>query len=154
MKTPKEFCPHCGHSISPRWEHLNPGLVRCLILAIQAVHRKGRNRFHYEADLGLAHKSLANFQKLRYHALVAHADEAKERSGEWVITGRGGQFLRGEIAVPESVKVYRNRVIDHATKLVHIREFRGLPPEFNPAFAYEEPVSVKKAEEAGLFPKR
>lgn len=146
-----EKCPTCGAGISPRWEKLNSGLVRNLILAIQAVHRKGENRFHYMHDLKLGHTAAANFQKLRFHGLIAHADEENIRSGEWLITKRGGQFLRGEIAVPKEVQIFRNQVIGHGTGLIHIKQLKKLPPEFNPSFAYEQPVAIRQFTQPDLF---
>lgn len=158
MKQEKPKCPTCGHSItSGRWEKLSTGLVHNLVLAIQAVHRNGKNRFHYVNDLHLGHTAAANFQKLRYHALIAHADSENPKSGEWLITKRGGQFLRGEITVPKAVLIFDNTIQEHGDQLVHIKEFRNLPPEFDMKFAYEEPVLADNAfRQQGLFlpPKR
>jgi hypothetical protein len=50
---------------------LTPGLVSGLIKAVQAVHAKHENLFHLQGDLRLTHNEYANFQKLRFHALVA-----------------------------------------------------------------------------------
>lgn len=136
-KEPIVHCPNCGASMSARWEPLNAMLVSVLIKAIQYVHEKG-NRFNANRDLGLNHNQAANFQKLRFHALVAHADKDK-RSGYWLITDRGGRFLRNEIAVPRRVKVFRNKVIDHAPEMLFITAMRGIP-EYNREFAYESPL--------------
>lgn len=135
-----EKCFHCGAGMTPRWEILNSGLVHSLILAIQAVHRNGKNQFHYMNDLTLGHTAAANFQKLRFHGLIAHADEENPRNGEWLITKRGGQFLRGEIEIPKRVKIFRNHVIEHEEKeFLHIKQVRNLPPDFDPIYAYETP---------------
>lgn len=143
--TPKQSCPHCGANISSRWERLSPGLVECLIKAIQAVHREKQNRFHWHKDLTLSNNESHNLQKLRYHALIAHYDEENPKSGEWLITARGGAFLRGETSVPKAVLVFRNKVMDHAKELVHIDEFRGKVSAFQKEFAYEAPqVRLKK----------
>lgn len=156
-KATKEKCPTCGHRItSTRWEKLSPGLVLCLVKSIEAVHKKGKNRFHYMNDLSLNHTEAANFQKLRFHGLIAHADPENPRTGEWLITKKGGQFLRGEIAVRKAVPIYDNiiqeELRDKETESVHIKQFRNLPPEFDSKFAYEEPVAVKEAlKQEGLF---
>lgn len=142
IKTSPDHCPTCHAPVTARWEVLTGGLVRCLILAIQAVHRNKKNRFHYMNDLQLGHTAAANFQKLRFHGLIAHADEEATRNGEWLITRRGGQFLRDEIAVPRRVKVFRNRVLDHDTELVTIKHYRGMPADFDSKFAYETPIVV------------
>lgn len=146
----KEACPHCGANISPRWEPLNAALVGILIKAIQYVHERNENRFNANRDLGLTHNQAANFQKLRFHGLVAHADQDK-RSGYWLITARGGQFLRSEMNVPKQVKVFRNKVMDHSPELVWIWQMKGIP-EFNKEFAYETPqLKIIKSSEQTLF---
>lgn len=148
-----EKCPHCGAGMKAFWHRLSPGLVNILIKAIQCVHGKGVNRFHYVNDLHLTHSEAANLQKLRFHALIAHADEKHPKSGFWLITARGGQFLRGEIAVPIAVKTFRNHVIDHDTKLVAIRNFRGKVSEFEQEFAYEyvKPIVKTKSTQEKLL---
>lgn len=130
-------CPHCGAGMKAFWHNLSPGLVNSLIKAIQHVHTSGKNRFNANKDLGLTHNEAANFQKLRFHALVAHADGDNPRGGEWLITARGGAFLRGEIAVPQRVKTFRNKVIDHDAHLIDIAAYRGKVNEFEREFAYE-----------------
>src|SRR5882724_5163312 len=108
----KQSCPSCGHTISARWEPLSSGLVRCLLKAIEGVYTKGANRFHWHQDIRLTNNESHNFQKLRFHGLIAHADDENPRSGYWLITKRGGAFLRGEITVPKRVLVFRNHVED------------------------------------------
>src|SRR5258708_6084709 len=132
-----DHCPHCGANTNPRWEPLSSGLVTCLVKAIQAVHRKGQNRFHWHRDLALTNNESHNFQKLRFHARIAPADKDNPKSGEWLITERGGKFLRGEIAVPKKVMIFRNKVLDHSKELIHILELRGKIPAFDKAEAYE-----------------
>lgn len=129
-------CPHCGAGMKAFWHRLSPGLVAILIQCIEFVAEKGRNEFHYMHDLRLSHTQAANFQKLRFHALLAKKDG---KPGHWVITARGGQFLRGEIAVPERVLTFRNQVTGHSSELIHIRDLRGKIPEFEQEFAWEIP---------------
>jgi hypothetical protein len=124
--TENQRCPHCGANMAV-WSHrLTPGLVSVLVKAIEFVHRTNRNRFHLQKDLDLTKSQFTNAQKLRYHALIAKTDD----EGYWLITARGGAFLRGEIKVPATVKTFRNRVIEHGTELVSIRKFRDAVPYF------------------------
>lgn len=144
-------CTTCGAGMDARWEPLNSGLVNCLIKAIKAVHVKNENKFHWHRDLNLTNNESHNFQKLRFHALIAHADKNNPKSGYWLITARGGQFLRGEISVPKKVKIFRNEVLDHSKELVYIRQLKGLS-EFDSKFAYETPVPLPiKAVQEKLF---
>src|ERR1035441_5888882 len=99
-----ERCPHCGASMTVYEHALTPGLVNALFKAVQFVHRQNRNYFHLQKDLDLTKSEFTNFQKLRFHALVAKTDDP----GYWLITARGGEFLRGEVAVPRTVRTFRN----------------------------------------------
>src|SRR5690242_20376386 len=100
-----ERCPTC-HASMKVWKHtLTSALVSVLIAAITYVRAHGKNEFRLQ-DLGLTVNAHNNAQKLRYHALIAKIDE---QPGKWLITARGGQFLRGEIAVPMTVHTFRNK---------------------------------------------
>ena len=135
-KEAQEKCGECGASLRARWEPLSSGLVRCLIKALQAVKASNENRFHWHRDLRLSNNESHNFQKLRFHGLIAHADPSNKKSGEWLITRRGGDFLRGEVAVPKKVLVFRNTVRDHSAETVNIAAFKGAVPEFEREFDY------------------
>ncbi len=129
-------CPHCGAAMK-EWHHtLSVGLVICLIKAIKFVKNRNINKFHLR-DLELTQNEYNNFQKLRFHGLIAHADKDNIKSGYWLITTRGGQFLRGEVSVPKRVKTYRNQVIGHDTELVHISKFRGETGWFESDFKFD-----------------
>lgn len=93
---------------------------------------------------------MGNFTKLRFHALVAKKDG---KPGFWLITSRGGSFLRGEIAVPLKVKTFRNKVLDHSKELIHINELKGKVPYFEQQYAYEyqRPAAAEKVEQPQLF---
>ncbi len=82
--------------MKPFWHTLNPGLVSVLIKCIEFVREHDKNEFHLQRDLHLNVNEFSNFTKLRFHALVAKVDS---KPGYWLITARGGQFLRGKIAV-------------------------------------------------------
>lgn len=119
------------------WHALTPGLVSILIKAITFVKKTGVNEFHVHKDLLLNHFEASNFQKLRFHGLVAHADPDARRNGKWLITKRGGEFLRNEIAVPKKVKTFRNKVLEHSEELVKIGDFLGKVPWYEQDFAFE-----------------
>jgi hypothetical protein len=96
------------------------------------------------------YNEFSNFTKLRFHALVAKVDR---KPGYWLITARGGQFLRGEIAVPQRVKTFRNKVLDHSREMIHILQLKGKVPEFQKEYAYEYqgPAATKRIEQPNLF---
>lgn len=127
-------CPYCGANMKAYWHTLTPGLVSGLVEAIKFVVSHSRNSFHLQRDLNLSKSMYNNFQKLRFHALVAKIDE---KPGYWLITNRGGQFLRGEIEVPRQVLTFRNKVQTHSGDKVHMRQFRDKVPYYEAEFAYE-----------------
>lgn len=136
MEQTKEKCPHCGARMKI-WTHsLTPGLVNILFKAIRFVKANGINEFHVHQDIGLTHFEAANFQKLRFHGLVAHADPENKRNGRWLLTLRAGQFLRGEIAVPKAVQTFRNRVTCHSQETLTINDFRGKLSWFEQEFNF------------------
>lgn len=132
----KKVCANCGENMKAYWHSLTSGLVGDLIKAIEFVRGNNKNSFHLQKDLQLTKSQYNNFQKLRFHALVAKDKEYKE-SGYWLITKRGGQFLRGEIEVPKRVQTFRNSVIEHSLELVSIRNFKNDFPFFESEFASE-----------------
>jgi len=145
-----ERCPHCGANTKAYFHTLNSGLVSILVKAIQFVHEHNRNEFHLQKDLHLTVNEFCNLTKLRFHGLVAKVDG---KPGYWLITSRGGLFLRDEIAVPLRVQTFRNRVIGHSPELVHIGELRGKIPAFETKFAYEyQRVEAKAEQTNSLFP--
>jgi len=107
-------CPHCNASMIVHKERVSKGLVRSLIKLKQAVLKLDRNKIHLD-EIGMNQKEYNNFQKLRYHGLVAKfvdPDTKKNVSGYWLLTRRGNQFLKNTLAVPGAVYTFRNKIID------------------------------------------
>lgn len=129
----KEICANCGESMKAYWHNITTGLVSDLIKAIEFVKSNNKNSFHLARDLQLNKSEYNNFQKLRFHGLVAK----DKKVGYWLITKRGGQFLRGEISIPKSVQTFRNQVIGHSEDSVSFRNFKSDFPYFQSEFAQE-----------------
>lgn len=112
-------CILCDAQVKEYWHRITPGLVKALAKAYAVVCKKGRNEFD-KNELNLDHSEYGNFQKLRFHALIAKND--KDKRGNWLITRRGSEFLQGVIRIPARVKTYRNRVIDHDPETLTLRD--------------------------------
>jgi hypothetical protein len=124
-----ECCPLCGAKMKKYFHRITPGLVGILIKCYDFVKQNGQNRFKMN-ELKLSHSEYGNFQKLRFHALIAkHKVDGEWVSQEWVMTTRGIEFLCGRISVPVRVQTFRNKVVDHDTETIHIRNVwsAGLP---------------------------
>lgn len=89
--------------------------IKCELLksAAARVIEIGANRFKLR-DLDNEPSRYNNFQKLRYHGLIAHARENGQAvPGEWLVTRNGWAFLRGELKLPKFVMVRDNHPLEH-----------------------------------------
>jgi hypothetical protein len=123
-------CPFCEASLKEYWHKLTPMLVGSLVKMKQEIIKKGENKVHLQNDLLLSKTEYNNFQKLRFHGLIAHCKDKDggRDSGSWLLTSRGNDFVKGELAVPSRVRTFRNTVIDHDSKNVYIRDVIGSTP--------------------------
>lgn len=130
-------CEHCGASLKKFWHKMTPGLVNTLVMVYKEVNEKGENRIH-KNDLKLTHGEYGNFQKLRFHALIAkYKVNGEWRRGEWLLTRRGAEFLKGETTIPDRVQTFRNKVTAHGGEQVSIAQVIGEKPYFETDFAFE-----------------
>ncbi len=160
-KNQTQKCPHCGALMREYWHRLTPGLVSALAKLHRAVRYYSRNRIHIHdemkmsgaPDFRLTDNEWTNFTKLRFHALAAKCDgDGNNHSGYWLLTRRGGQFLRGEIAVPAKVKTWRNRVQDRSEELTAMRDYRGKVSWFEREFEYDIRLPESKVEIPAFVP--
>lgn len=120
-----KHCEHCADGeyivrVKKYWHRITPGLVGTLVKVYKRVCEKNQNLVHMN-ELELNHSEYGNFQKLRFHALIAKYrknGEAVHRS--WVITTRGAAFLRSNMKIPLKVRTLLNRVVAHSEELVDI----------------------------------
>lgn len=132
-----EKCEHCGASLKKYWHRLTPGLVRTLIEVYKTVSAKGENVIS-KKDLKLTHSQYGNFQKLRFHGMIAkYKVDGVWNKGQWVLTHRGGDFLKGKIQVPVKVQTFRNQVVDHDTELVTVRDVMKSEHYWEKDFEYD-----------------
>lgn len=123
-------CPHCGASLKKYWHKLTPGLVRALVKVYKVISEKSENCVSKD-DLDLTHSEYGNFQKLRFHALIAkYKVDGKWQRGKWLMTKRGGDFLKGKIAVPAKVQTFRNKVVAHDFQRVYVKDILSVEPYF------------------------
>jgi hypothetical protein len=119
----ERICPCCGAKMKLHWHRLNKGLVNVLIKFRQQVIAKGKNEVQI-SELGLTTSEFCNFQKLRYHAMIAKCrdGEGKRIGGYWLLTRRGNQFVKGLIEVPIKVGTFRNVIRKKSTEFVKITD--------------------------------
>ena len=120
--TNEKYCPCCGASLKKYWHSLSNGLVGTLAKCYEFVKDNNKNCFKMN-ELNLSHSEYGNFDKLRFHALIAKRRVNGEWvNKEWLITNRGAEFLCGRISIPKKVQTFRNKVVDHFPETVNIRQ--------------------------------
>jgi hypothetical protein len=116
-------------------ETLNRHKLNLLKRGAENVNQSGENL----VDIGLFRdniNSYNNWQKLRYHGLIAKTG----KRGEWVITSNGWKFLRGEISLPKYILVADNRIIEHAETRVEMQDLLTQEEVVQETFDYYEPT--------------
>ncbi len=143
---------------TPSAHSLTAMYVEALLKFRAAVRFYGRNRIHLRGDMGakspfpLSFDQITNFAKLRMFGLAVHADKQNPRSGYWLLTDRGADFLNGKVAIPRKVYTYRGHPYHPkepipGEKLVHILEYKNELPQFETYRDFTPPVHVERAAE-------
>ncbi|HSY52433.1 MAG TPA: hypothetical protein VLC46_26770 [Thermoanaerobaculia bacterium] len=135
--------------------------VDALLKFRAAVRHYGRNSIHLRKDLNrespfpLSFDQVTNFAKLRMFGLAVHANKENSRSGLWLLTARGNDFLNGTIAIPKMVYTFRGHPL-HADlpgeKRVHILEYKRELPEFETYYDYVPPRPTKPVDRTEKLP--
>jgi len=90
----KTHCKCCGQSLT-YVSKLNKGIANMMLKIGRFVSKKGLNVFHPSKELVNKHFFTGNERNNMIH-LKAHGFVAKHKEpGNWVITKKGGRFLKG-----------------------------------------------------------
>ena len=125
MANEKKCCPTCGASMVVHPQRISKGLAKLLIQFKSKVVELDRNEIHLQKDLSLTNNQFGNFQKLRYHGLIAKVFDKEtklHKSGYWLLTRKGNQFVKGQISTAQSVFTFRNSIVDKSPNMVFISE--------------------------------
>lgn len=141
-----EKCPHCGANMKIWRQRLTPGLAYVLIKFRQTVISRNINKVNPAKNMNLTKTEYNNFQKLRYHALIAKHDN----KGYWLLTRRGNQFVKGKVAIPESVYTFRNKIVKKSEGFVTIEQVIGSTPYWDDNFEFEQ-YDLKEINEDYIF---
>ena len=68
-------------------------------------------------DLGLDSGARSDFTTLRYWGLIC-----KEEKNKWMLTGKGHQFIHGEISVPKYLFIFNSQVEGQSEERITIHE--------------------------------
>lgn len=120
-------------------ETLNRHKLNLLKRGADEVSRTGKNI----VDIKLFSdniNSYNNWQKLRYHGLIAKTD----KRGEWLITKNGWAFLRGDISLPSYVVIGDNRITEHSDERIDASDLHKTSEIVESTFEYYEPTYEPK----------
>lgn len=135
------------------WYRITPALIDVLLILLDYVHEKNNNAFTWKE----VRDRLKTFQytqqtKLRLHGLIVKKkDDNDVFTGEWLISTRAAQFLRGDITIPQKVQVRRNKVIGHDDFNVSVRDVYGSEPYIEGKADFIAPPRPAQPEQARLI---
>lgn len=118
-------CPCCGASMKMHWHRLSKGLANTLIEFKKEILKRKINKIHIKDECRLSKTQFNNFQKLRYHGLVAKYKNPITKAhegGYWLLTRRGNLFLKNELAIPLKVQTFRNKIVDKTDELYLLKD--------------------------------
>lgn len=106
---------------------MNGPVLSALMKMQRKVWELGKNEVHKTRDLDLNPSESSNLSSLRQAGLIAPSREKK--SGWWLITRKGGQFLRGEIPIAAAVHTMANHPIKNQPPepMYYLHEFKMKP---------------------------
>lgn len=143
------YCEHCGASLKKYWHKMTPILVSALVKFKKGIYEKQENKIHLINDLkGTANElkpyEWKNWTKLRFHGLVAkYKIDGKWVRGYWLLTKRGNEFLMGDLAIPEEVLTFRNKVVGHSEKLATVADVVGSRPYVEDLFDIKTEIATE-----------
>lgn len=143
----KTKCATCGRPMVYYIKTLTPGIVYAAIKFKRAVRFYNRNSIHLKNDMK-SHGTLAefkltdsewtNFNVLREFGLIVHGNDKNPKSGYWLLTSRGRDFLNGAIALPYKIKSYQGHPVGPAAqRTVTIHDYKNKISWFESDFEFE-----------------
>lgn len=118
-------CPHCNANMIIHGHRISKGLSNALIKFRIQVLERNTNMIHLKNEVPLTKSEFTNFQKLRYHGLVAkYIDPVTKQhiAGYWLLTKRGNQFCKDQLSIPSIVYTFRNKIVDKHKVFVKLSE--------------------------------
>ncbi len=122
-----ETCPCCKQKVKMYSRKINSGMVLFLIGLYKLTKRNGRQYFSNTfvmQEMNLTATSL-DYSVLKHFGLIAenfNTDTKKKKSGEWMITNLGLEFIEGKVSIQENVLLYNNRVNGFEGRKVEIKD--------------------------------
>lgn len=134
MAKQEKFCPTCGHKLA-EYKH---SLSKILLRGMYKLSQIGGGPASVSEDLQLTKSEYTNFAKLAYWDLIEKSESQRgEKGGWWVITDTGWRFLRNEIKLPQSVRVFMKEVVRTEGPMTSIMDITQGRWYYRPEYARE-----------------
>ena len=122
-KEPNTKCPYCGASMRKNWYELTAGHANALIKIYLRVIEKGENKVNVPKEVHMDKVEYTVYQKLHMFALIAKVKEnGRNKKGWYVVTNRGAKFVHGDVAIPDAVQSFRDRIVGHSENYITIKD--------------------------------
>ena len=119
----KQYCECCGAKLLARWVRLSAGRVEFLAKFRALVIENNKNLINVPKEMSLTEVEYSDYQKLRYHGLIAkYKIDGIIQAGYWILTNRGNLFLNGELIIPEKVKIFKNKIVGYSENRVSVKD--------------------------------
>lgn len=115
----EHICEECGAKVVEYKHGLSIGLVRVLYLMARAAEH---GYPVHMADLKLTYSQRCNSQKLRYWYLIEKVGDPDGKGGDWLVTQRGREFLKGAISLPKNVWTFRGDTVRYEGRSRYIEQ--------------------------------
>jgi len=113
------ICETCGAKVVEYKHGLSIGLVRVLYVMASGAPPGSVVSM---SDLKLTYSQRCNAQKLRYWYLIEKVHDQDSKGGDWRVTNRGFEFLRGAISVPKDVWTFRGDTVRYEGRSRYIEQ--------------------------------
>ncbi len=113
-------CDRCHRVIRIYRYPVNKQMATVLRKMRDAVDKNGKNEVNFD-EIDIPYRLGSQRTKMRLHGLIKQIDrDGVKVQNTWLITKKGGDFLRGE-AIPAKVVVFDNQLLGHegGTTTIH-----------------------------------
>lgn len=132
-------CPCCTQMVRQYSYKLYDSSAAALIRLYNLTLFKGDGEFHVKdyAEATEHYTRASHFAELRWWGLIEKMENPSKKApsaGYWYITEKGKQFVRNEIKVKESIKMFNNQFHGFEGNEISISEALGTKFDYNQIF--------------------
>lgn len=122
-------CPCCHQNVKLYKRKINTGMCLFLIELYKLNQQEQKSYFAGDIlnNIKSGTKSL-DYSVMKWWGLIIsekNYDETKKRSGYWILTEKGHNFIDGIISIPEKVLLYNNKRIGFGEDFITIKKALG-----------------------------